>query len=100
VVEDARPGGAELVFLRQPAGKAAAETPKVLRQAPPGDGDAGASSAAEAQLEHAVLAIRGERFEASVNAFCGRCEFRRLCPVQAEGLFVLSDLAGVADVSE
>jgi RecB family exonuclease len=100
VVEGARPGGAELVFLRQPAGKAAAETPKVLRQAPPGDGAAGASSAAEGQLEHAVLAIRGERFEASVNAFCGRCEFRRLCPVQAEGLFVLSDPAGVADVSE
>ncbi|MDQ4084477.1 MAG: PD-(D/E)XK nuclease family protein, partial [Actinomycetota bacterium] len=84
------PGGAELVYLRQPAGKATPDTPRVRRQDgwQPGTGDE--ASTHEQQLATAVTTLRGERFHASSNEFCGSCEFRRLCPLQAEGLSVLS----------
>jgi RecB family exonuclease len=106
----ASPGGAELVYLRQQAGQATPDAPKVRRQDrwEPGDaggGDGGEDGAngegdglstPERQIQHAVHAVRAERFDASANEFCGSCEFRALCPLQAEGLSVLSPAEVVA----
>jgi superfamily I DNA/RNA helicase/RecB family exonuclease len=84
------PGGAELVYLRQQAGQATPDAPKVRRQDPwqPGEGDE--LSIPERQVQRAVHAVRRERFDAGRNEFCGSCEFRTLCPLQADGLSVLS----------
>ena len=104
----ASPGGAELVYLRQQAGQATPDAPKVRRQdrwepggAGDGDGVEGGGegdglSTPERQIQRAVHAVRAERFDASANEFCGSCEFRALCPLQAEGLSVLSPAEVVA----
>jgi RecB family exonuclease len=92
----ARPGGAELVYLRQPAGKASPDVPKVRRQDAWEPDPDGGPTTPEQQVQHAVQALRGERFHARPNQFCTSCEFRTLCPAQADGLFVLSAAEGVA----
>jgi hypothetical protein len=86
------PGGAELVYLRQPAGKASPDAPKVRAQDGWQPGTDGEPSTPEQQLRRAVVTLRGEQFHASSNQFCSSCEFRRLCPLQPEGTFVLSAL--------
>jgi RecB family exonuclease len=93
----ARPGGAELVYLRQPAGKASPDVPKVRRQDAWEPDPDGAPTTPEQQVQAAVQALRGERFHARPNEFCTSCEFRTLCPAQADGLFVLSAAEEVAD---
>ncbi|MGH3354287.1 MAG: PD-(D/E)XK nuclease family protein, partial [Nocardioidaceae bacterium] len=93
----ARPAGAELVYLRREAGRSAPDQPKVLRQARWEPGTEDDPSTPEEQVTDAVRAIREERFHASPNAFCSSCEFRTLCPAQADGLFVLSPLKGDDD---
>jgi superfamily I DNA/RNA helicase/RecB family exonuclease len=94
---EATPGGAELVFLRQEAGRGTPDLPKVRAQdawepGPPDD-----PSLPEQQIGQAVRSIREERFHASTNAFCSMCEFRTVCPAQADGLFVLSPMPEVRD---
>jgi RecB family exonuclease len=84
------PGGAELVYLRQPSGKAAAEAPKVRAQDAWEAGTQDHPSTAERQVARAAAVLREERFDATPNAFCGSCEFRTLCPAQADGEFVLT----------
>ncbi|MGH3383751.1 MAG: ATP-dependent helicase [Nocardioidaceae bacterium] len=95
--EPARPGGAELVYLRKDGGRLAPGEPKVLRQQTWEPGTDADPSVPEQQVAHAVRSIREERFPASTNAFCLMCEFRTLCPAQADGLFVLSPLEGRGD---
>jgi superfamily I DNA/RNA helicase/RecB family exonuclease len=91
----ARPGGAELVFLRKDAGRSAGSGgPRVAAQDAWRSGTAEEPSVPEQQIARAAEAIRGERFHASANAFCSMCEFRTLCPTQADGLFVLSSAEG------
>jgi superfamily I DNA/RNA helicase/RecB family exonuclease len=92
----ARPAGAELVYLRQPAGKTAPGVPKVRRQDRWEPGTDDEPSTPERQMRQAVQALRRERFHASANQFCGSCEFRSMCPLQAEGLTVLSAVDEVA----
>jgi len=92
----ARPGGAELVYLRQPAGKNDPDSPKVRGQDRWEPGSDDQPSTPERQISHAVEGLRGERFHATANQFCGSCEFRRLCPLQADGLTVLSPVDEVA----
>ena len=80
VPQGARPGGAELVYLRQPA-PYSKPGPKVLEQ--PAVGPAG-SHLAELAMERAVERIADERFPAIVGPQCQYCTFRRSCP--ADGL--------------
>jgi superfamily I DNA/RNA helicase/RecB family exonuclease len=93
----ARPGGAELVFLRQEAGRSAPDLPKVRAQDAWQSAADGETTVPEQQIEQAVRSIREERFDASTNAFCSMCEFRTVCPAQSEGLFVLSPVQEVPD---
>ncbi|HET7326035.1 MAG TPA: ATP-dependent DNA helicase [Nocardioidaceae bacterium] len=87
-------GGAELVYLRRAGGRATPDLPKVMPQDSWQPGSAEQPSTPEQQVATAVRAIREERFHASTNAFCVMCEFRSLCPAQADGLFVLSPAEG------
>jgi RecB family exonuclease len=77
---DARPGGAELVYLRTGT---AAGLPGSRRQPPVG-----------AWMDEVVgrtgAAVRAEQFPAQPNDRCGACPFRGSCPAQAEGRQVVS----------
>jgi RecB family exonuclease len=77
---DARPGGAELVYLRTGT---AAGVPGSRRQPPVG-----------AWMDEVVgrtgAAVRAEQFPAQPNDRCGACPFRGSCPAQAEGRQVVS----------
>jgi len=97
LVDERAPGGAELVYLRRDAGRSAPDRPKVMTQPAWEPGSDAEPSTPEQQIDHAVRSIREERFHARVNAFCNSCEFRALCPAQAEGLSVLSPLQEVSD---
>ena len=89
--EDARPGGAELVYLRLTDGDGS--RPRVLHQASlddvPFPGDA-ADRTAEATWVHGRLAeaaaiVRAERHEARIGPACRYCPFRGSCPAQPSG---------------
>ena len=95
---DARPAGAELVYLRLSDGPGT--YPKVFQQAslddvpfplgldpsPDGaDDPAAPSSWVHARLAEAAGIIRSERFEARVGPGCRYCPFRSSCPAQAAG---------------
>ncbi len=98
---DARPAGAELVYLRLPDGS---ELPKVFQQAslddvpfpvadPEPDGDqelADQPSWVHRRLLRAARTIRSETFHATVNASCRYCPFAGSCPAQAGGQRVVS----------
>ncbi len=82
---DARSGGAELVQLRIDAGG----MPKVQEQSPQPPDDGGRKPI-EVQLIGAVDVVRSERFDATVNDYCSRCDFATMCPTQQRGGTVLS----------
>jgi superfamily I DNA/RNA helicase/RecB family exonuclease len=96
----ARPGGAELVYLRLADGAAAGSgLPRVFGQAslddqpfplgwPDGsDPDAGPElpSWVHARLADAAAIIRAEQFPATVGPACRWCAFRTSCPTQSAG---------------
>ncbi len=92
---DARPGGAELVYLRLP--DAGGSLPKVFHQAslddvpfPVADDDFDPELAAQPtwvhrRLPEAARVIRSERFDARVGPACRYCPFRSSCPAQLRG---------------
>ena len=82
---DARSGGAELVQLRIDVGG----YPKVQEQGPQKPDDAGRKPI-EIQLISAVDVVRSETFDATVNAYCARCDFATMCPAQQRSGTVLS----------
>ncbi|WP_316526426.1 ATP-dependent helicase [Kitasatospora brasiliensis] len=73
-------GGAELVHLREPAAKAAQDTPKVQRQDPP-EGEPWI----ENLLAEAAGKVLAERFVPQTGGGCDRCTFRRSCSAQRDG---------------
>ncbi|MEV7357588.1 ATP-dependent DNA helicase [Kitasatospora sp. NPDC091276] len=73
-------GGAELVHLREPAGKAAQDAPKVQRQDPP-EGEPWI----ENLLADAAGRVLAERFVPQTGGGCDRCTFRRSCSAQRDG---------------
>jgi superfamily I DNA/RNA helicase/RecB family exonuclease len=79
--ERPEPGGAELVQLRQPAGKDREDSPKVQAQpslaAHPGW--------VEDLLAEAADRIVNERFTPTVGPGCATCSFRRSCTGHPEG---------------
>jgi len=93
---DARPAGAELVYLRLADG---GDLPKVFQQAslddvpfpvddpePEGDPElAGQPSWVHRRLLRAARTIRSETFHATVNASCRYCPFAGSCPAQSGG---------------
>jgi superfamily I DNA/RNA helicase/RecB family exonuclease len=99
----ARPGGAELVFLRLGEGTAGgAGLPRVLGQAslddqpfplgwPDGAGDApDVATWVHARLADAAAIIRAERFDATIGPACRWCAFKTSCPAQGAGKQVVS----------
>jgi superfamily I DNA/RNA helicase/RecB family exonuclease len=98
---DARPAGAELVYLRLADGS---ELPKVFQQAslddvpfpvadPEPDADpelAEQPTWVHRRLLRAARTIRSETFHATVNASCRYCPFTGSCPAQAGGQRVVS----------
>ena len=70
--------GAELVHLRQELA-AAPGLPVVQRQTPP---DSDKPFFAYDLLASSTRTLRGERFAATPNSHCPRCQFRRACPAQ------------------
>ena len=100
---DARPGGAELVYLR--LGDSASGMPKVFSQPsiddvpfpfgwplPDSDPDAAAAPPTwvHARLAEAAALVRAERHEARVGPGCRYCPFRGSCPAQSAGRQVVS----------
>ena len=79
--ERPQPGGAELVQLRQPAGKGREDEPKVQPQ--PGLGDD--PGWIEGLLAEAADRVVNERFVPSVGPGCDHCAFRRSCTGHPEG---------------
>ncbi|MFC1417386.1 ATP-dependent helicase [Streptacidiphilus cavernicola] len=79
--EPAEPGGAELVQLRQIAGRGREDSPKVQPQ-PSLRGDPGWI---EDLLAEAADRIVNERFTPGVGPGCEHCSFRRSCSGQPEG---------------
>ncbi|MFF4922182.1 ATP-dependent helicase [Kitasatospora sp. NPDC001261] len=73
-------GGAELVHLREPAAKAAQDTPKVQHQEPP-QGEPWI----ENLLAEAAGKVLAERFVPQTGGGCDRCTFRRSCSAQRDG---------------
>ncbi|MER7580512.1 ATP-dependent DNA helicase [Kitasatospora sp. NPDC097691] len=73
-------GGAELVHLREPAGKASQDAPKVQRQDPP-EGEPWI----EGLLAEAAGKVLAERFVPQTGGGCDRCTFRRSCSAQRDG---------------
>ncbi|GHF44370.1 helicase UvrD [Kitasatospora xanthocidica] len=74
-------GGAELVHLREPAAKAAQDTPKVQHQEPPEGGEPWI----ENLLAEAAGKVLAERFVPQTGGGCDRCTFRRSCSAQRDG---------------
>ncbi|MFL6110612.1 MAG: ATP-dependent helicase [Catenulispora sp.] len=74
------PGGAELVFLREPD---SAGMPKAVEQAPPLEerGD----TPIEKKLVKMAARVLDENFAAYGEKQCGTCVFRKCCPKQPEG---------------
>ncbi|WP_375432305.1 ATP-dependent helicase [uncultured Friedmanniella sp.] len=95
---DARPAGAELVYLRLSDGPAT--FPKVFQQAslddvpfPVGlpETDANAQpSWVHHRLAEAAAVIRSERFDARIGPGCRYCPFRGSCPAQGAGKQVVA----------
>jgi len=79
--ESPEPGGAELVQLRQPAGRDQEDRPKVQPQ----ESIAADSGWIEGLLAEAADRIVGERFLPTVGPACDHCSFRRSCSGQPEG---------------
>ncbi|MEZ0091046.1 ATP-dependent helicase [Streptacidiphilus sp. EB129] len=79
--QPAEPGGAELVQLRQPAGRADEDRPKV--QAQPSIGPDAAWI--EGLLAEAADRVVNERFTPTVGPACETCSFRRSCSGRPEG---------------
>jgi superfamily I DNA/RNA helicase/RecB family exonuclease len=79
--ERPEPGGAELVQLRQPAGKDREDQPRVQPQPALGD-DPGW---VEGLLAEAADRIVNERFVPAVGPACDHCSFRRSCSGRPEG---------------
>ncbi len=79
--EHPQPGGAELVQLRQPAGKGREDEPRVQPQPALGD-DPGWI---EGLLAEAADRVVNERFVPSVGPGCDHCAFRRSCTGHPEG---------------
>ncbi|MBC3842638.1 ATP-dependent helicase [Streptacidiphilus sp. 4-A2] len=79
--ERPQPGGAELVQLRQPAGRGQEDQPKVQPQPALADGPVWV----EELLARAADRIVNERFVPQAGPGCDRCSFRRSCTGQAEG---------------
>jgi hypothetical protein len=74
-------GGAELVQLRQEL--AGAPGMPVVQSQPAPDPD-GQPFFAYELLRASVDTLRGERFHATMNNYCTRCAFRRMCPAFVE----------------
>ncbi|WP_370078391.1 ATP-dependent helicase [Streptacidiphilus sp. MAP12-16] len=74
-------GGAELVQLRQPAGKGKEDRPKVQPQPSLADDPAWI----EDLLAEAADRVVNERFTPSVGPACANCSFRRSCSGHPEG---------------
>jgi ATP-dependent exoDNAse (exonuclease V) beta subunit len=110
---DARPGGAELVYLRLPDGSTS--YPKVFHQPSlddvpfplsalgieleedaPDDASAAAQAAprdpswVHRRLATAAQVVRGEEFDARLNTGCRYCPFRGSCPAQPTGRQVVA----------
>ncbi len=102
---DARPGGAELVYLRLSDG--AGSYPRVFQQAslddvpfpvgttPDPDEDDPDRTRTQPTWVHRRLAeaagvIRTERFDARIGSACRYCPFRSSCPAQAAGRQVVA----------
>jgi len=79
--ERPEPGGAELVQLRQQAGRDQDDRPKVQQQASIADD----SGWIEDLLAQAADRIVGERFVPTVGPGCDHCSFRRSCTGHPEG---------------
>ncbi|MFC1407200.1 MULTISPECIES: ATP-dependent DNA helicase [Streptacidiphilus] len=79
--ERPEPGGAELVQLRQPAGRGKEDRPKVQAQA----SLAGDPGWVEDLLAEAADRIVNERFTPTVGPGCATCSFRRSCSGHPEG---------------
>jgi RecB family exonuclease len=100
----ARPGGAELVYLRLGDGSGAgAGLPKVFGQAsledqpfplglPDGTGVDGPDvpTWVHGRLADGAAIIRAERFDATIGPACRWCAFRTSCPAQGAGRQVVS----------
>ena len=100
--EDARPAGAELVYLRLPDGESG--HPKTFQQASlddvpfpvePPDGEDPTQFADQPTWVHRRLAeaaqiIRSERHDARIGASCRYCPFRTSCPAQPAGRQVIT----------
>ncbi|WP_375425266.1 ATP-dependent helicase [uncultured Friedmanniella sp.] len=99
---DARPAGAELVYLRLAEG--GVPFPRVFQQASLDDvpfpyGDSGrepdaapdrAPTWVHARLAEAAEVVRAERFEARIGPACRYCPFRGSCPAQGAGRQVVA----------
>jgi hypothetical protein len=93
--ENARPGGAELVYLRLPEGNSG--HPKTFQQASLNDvpfpvilkGDEAALGEqptwVHRRLADAAQIIRSEHHDARIGPACRYCPFRTSCPAQAAG---------------
>ena len=79
--EHPEPGGAELVQLRQPAGRGKEDQPKVQPQ----PSLAGDPVWIESLLAEAADRVVNERFVPGVGPACDHCAFRRSCSGHAEG---------------
>jgi len=100
----ARPGGAELVYLRLSDGSGdGVGLPRVFGQAslddqpfplgwPDGvdDGGPDVPTWVHGRLAAAAGIIRAERFDATVGPACRWCAFRSSCPAQGAGKQVVS----------
>ncbi|GAA3621231.1 ATP-dependent helicase [Microlunatus ginsengisoli] len=100
----ARPGGAELVFLRLSDGSGPGPgLPKVFGQPslddqpfplgwPEGTGEAGPDvpTWVHGRLADAAAIIRAERFDATIGPACRWCAFRTSCPAQSAGKQVVA----------
>ena len=103
---DARPGGAELVYLRLSDGPGT--YPRVFQQASLDDvpfpagrpagpgrpddpaGEPGPPTWVHERLAEAARIIRDERFEARPSSRCRYCPFRTSCPAQSAGRQVVT----------
>ncbi len=96
---DARPGGAELVYLRLPDGPG--NYPQVFTQASledmpfplsggPDPTRPGCPTWVHERLSEAAELITAERFEARVGPACRYCPFRGSCPAQPTGRQVVA----------
>jgi RecB family exonuclease len=79
--ERPQPGGAELVQLRQPAGRDQEDSPKVQAQSSIADDPVWI----EGLLAEAADRIVNERFVPTVGPACDHCSFRRSCTGHPEG---------------